>query len=101
MLGLTVPILIGLLSDCSTPTKETRITKSLHEHCLQKLMAIGPKYPLAFKAVMAKAPELKQRLENAVRSSQVASKSNKPVAQQKATPAQPSIKLRMDFSNFK
>lgn len=101
MLGLVVPILIALLTDCSTSTKETGITKSLHEYCLQKLMTIGPKYPEGFKTVMGTAPELKQRLENAILSNQAATKSKKPAVQQETIQAQPSIKLRMDFSNFK
>lgn len=64
-------------------------------------MKIGPKHPQPFKSIMTLSPELKQRLEKAIRAHQASSQAKAPKAQPKVAPAQPSIKLRMDFSNFK
>lgn len=49
---------------------------------------------------MAGSPEMKQRLESAVRSNQ-AKTTAKTASQPKQTSSQPKIKLKMDFSNFK
>lgn len=101
MLGVLVPILVALLGHNVTTSKHSKVTKTLHDHCLQRLMKIGPQYPQPFKAIMSSAPDLKQQLESAVRASQASAKAKSPAAQPKAAPAQPSIKLRMDFSNYK
>ena len=102
MLGVLIPILVALLGhNATTTTKHCKVTKTLHDHCLQRLMKVGPQYPQPFKAIMNTAPELKQQLEIAVRASQASAKAKSSSAQPKAAPAQPSIKLRMDFSNYK
>ncbi|XP_027038809.1 HEAT repeat-containing protein 5B-like [Pocillopora damicornis] len=101
MLGLLVPILISLLSDSANLPKGGKITRNLHDQALQKLMKIGPKYPGPFRSIMSSQPELKSRLESAVRANQASAKPKQPAVQAKVAPAQPSIKLRMDFSNFK
>ena len=101
MLGLLVPILISLLSDSTNLPKGSKITKALHDQALQKLMKIGPKYPEPFRTVMTSSPDLKPRLEAAVRANQPSAKPKQPAVQPKVAPAQPSIKLRMDFSNYK
>lgn len=101
MLGLLVPILVSLLSDSANLSKGNKVTKSLHEQALQKLMKIGPKYPEPFRTVMSSMPDLKPRLEAAVRANQPVAKPKQPTVQPKVAPAKPSIKLRMDFSNYK
>ena len=101
ILGLLVPILISLLSDSANLPKGGKITRNLHDQALQKLMKIGPKYPGPFRSIMSSQPELKSRLESAVRANQASAKPKQPAVQAKVAPAQPSIKLRMDFSNFK
>lgn len=101
MLGLLVPILVSLLSDSTSLPKGSRITKNLHEQALQKLMKIGPKYPEPFRTVIGSSPDLKSQLEGAVRANQASAKQKQPAAQPKVAPTQPSIKLRMDFSNYK
>lgn len=101
MLGLLVPILISLLSDSANLSKESKITKNLHDKALQNLMKIGPKYPEPFRTVVSSSPELKSRLESAVRANQASVKAKQPTVQPKMAPSQPSIKLRMDFSNYK
>lgn len=101
MLGLLVPILVSLLADSTALPKASKITKNLHEQALQKLMKIGPKYPEPFRTVIGSSPDLKSRLEGAVRASQASAKQKQPAAKPKVAPTQPSIKLRMDFSNYK
>ncbi|XP_015763644.1 PREDICTED: HEAT repeat-containing protein 5B-like isoform X1 [Acropora digitifera] len=101
MLGLLVPILISLLSDSANLPKGNKVIKTLHEQTLQKLMRIGPKYPEPFRTVMTSMPDLKRRLEAAVRANQPVAKPKQPTVQAKVAPAKPSITLRMDFSNYK
>ena len=109
MLGLLLPLLVSCLQgSAGGPAHQPpRKTHSLHDHALQRLMQIGPRYPVPFKAVMQGSPQLRQQLESAVRASQAAPSTGpgaaraahraaKPQAQQP-----PSIKLKMDFSNFK
>ena len=116
MMCLVVPLLVSLLPPPPPPppghggsasASASRETKVLGEQALQKLMRIGPRYPEAFRSVMQQFPSLKQRLEGAIHSSQSAAASSSPAASRQAAAAKsgqkqaPSIKLKMDFSNFK
>ncbi|XP_033625996.1 HEAT repeat-containing protein 5B-like [Asterias rubens] len=102
LLALLVPILISLLVPMTILPSTSKQSRALHEQALQKLMKIGPLYPAAFKSVISGAPDLKSKLEGAIRANQAAV--NKMKAQhsqvKQAMPAAPSIKLKMDFSNF-
>ncbi|XP_048209078.1 HEAT repeat-containing protein 5B [Perognathus longimembris pacificus] len=97
LLALLVPTLISYLLDENSFASAKSASKDLHEFALQNLMHIGPLYPHAFKTVMGAAPELKVRLETAVRASQ-ASKA-KAAARQPAptTHSTPTIKLKTSF----
>ncbi|XP_012868974.1 PREDICTED: HEAT repeat-containing protein 5B [Dipodomys ordii] len=97
LLALLVPTLISYLLDEKSFASASSASKDLHEFALQNLMHIGPLYPHAFKTVMGAAPELKVRLETAVRASQ-ASKA-KAAARQPAptTQSTPTIKLKTSF----
>ncbi|XP_004711222.2 HEAT repeat-containing protein 5B [Echinops telfairi] len=97
LLALLVPTLISYLLDENSFASASAASKDLHEFALQNLMHIGPLYPHAFKTVMGAAPELKVRLETAVRASQ-ASKA-KAAARQPvpATHSAPTIKLKTSF----
>ncbi|KAM5293389.1 HEAT repeat-containing protein 5B [Ctenodactylus gundi] len=97
LLALLVPTLISYLLDENSFASASSVSKDLHEFALQNLMHIGPLYPHAFKTVMGAAPELKVRLETAVRASQ-ASKA-KAAARQPApaTHSAPTIKLKTSF----
>lgn len=97
LLALLVPTLISYLLDENSFASASSVSKDLHEFALQNLMHIGPLYPHAFKTVMGAAPELKIRLETAVRASQ-ASKA-KAAARQPApaTHSAPTIKLKTSF----
>ncbi len=102
-MGLIVPLFLSSLLDPTSSVPASKHQRSLHNHVLARLMAIGPRYPAPFKAVMLGAPSLKQRLEGAVRASQSPSKTAAPQARSRAQLQQqvPTIKLKMDFSNFK
>uniref|UniRef100_A0A8C4LJP1 HEAT repeat-containing protein 5B n=1 Tax=Equus asinus asinus TaxID=83772 RepID=A0A8C4LJP1_EQUAS len=97
LLALLVPTLISYLLDENSFASASTASKDLHEFALQNLMHIGPLYPHAFKTVMGAAPELKVRLETAVRASQ-ASKA-KAAARQPAPTVHsaPTIKLKTSF----
>lgn len=98
LLALLVPTLISYLLDENAVSSATPVSKALHDFALQNLMRIGPLYPVAFKAVIGAAPELKTRLESAVRANQASSKAK--AAARQATPtvqATPTIKLKTSF----
>uniref|UniRef100_A0A182VRX2 HEAT repeat-containing protein 5A n=1 Tax=Anopheles minimus TaxID=112268 RepID=A0A182VRX2_9DIPT len=110
MLTLLVPILINYLDD---PEQLQRTTKSkyvttLNDHAIQWLMKIGLKYPQEFKSFMAQAPELRRKLEAAIKRNQMnatlqKSKSEAANAAARNSAAQqqkPTIQLKTDFSNF-
>ncbi|KAH8419160.1 hypothetical protein KR222_006942, partial [Zaprionus bogoriensis] len=105
MLTLLVPVLIGYLADPSKVRTLPKYQRQLHEQALQWLLKVGPKYPQEFKALMCQKPELRHKLEAAIRSQQqsisLAQKASE--AQRSgllAKPQKPTIKLKTDFSNF-
>lgn len=98
LLALLVPTLISYLLDEKAISSAPPVSKALHEFALQNLMRIGPLYPAAFKIVIGAAPELKIRLESAVRANQANSKAK--AAARLAQPtvqAAPTIKLKTSF----
>ncbi|KAM9450231.1 HEAT repeat-containing protein 5B [Clarias gariepinus] len=98
LLALLVPTLISYLLDENAFSSAPPTSKALHEFALQNLMRIGPLYPAAFKTVMGAAPELKPRLEAAIRANQASNKAKS--AARQATPAvqaTPTIKLKTSF----
>ena len=101
MLGLLLPLFVSCLT--SSPSSHTSHS-SLHSHSLQQLMAIGPKYPEPFKSIMQATPLLRQQLENAIKAGQGAGPvqgGRRRETSQTPQVQAPSIKLKMDFSNFK
>ncbi|XP_075452758.1 HEAT repeat-containing protein 5B isoform X5 [Ascaphus truei] len=97
LLALLVPTLISYLLDVNTFSSASPASKDLHEFALQNLMRIGPLYPHAFKIVMGAAPELKGRLESAIRASQ---ESKAKAASSQPVPTiqtAPTIKLKTSF----
>uniref|UniRef100_A0A8B9T118 HEAT repeat-containing protein 5B n=1 Tax=Anas platyrhynchos TaxID=8839 RepID=A0A8B9T118_ANAPL len=97
LLALLVPTLISYLLNENAFASASTVSKDLHEFALQNLMHIGPLYPHAFKTVMGAAPELKTRLETAVRASQ-ASKAKAAARQPPPTVhSTPTIKLKTSF----
>ena len=113
MMALLIPLYISVLADPFTSDLRTlsKSHKQVHDYFLQRVTLIGPKYPEAFRNVMQTSPALKQKLEAAVRANQSAATRAPPTQSrlgagqgpltQPQQQQQPSIKLKMDFSNFK
>ena len=105
MMGLLLPLLVSVLLDSpSLLSSAPKHQRAIHEHVMQKITQIGPKYPQAFRSIMNSSPALKAKLEAAVRSSQTSATSqprSSTARTQASRQQQPSIKLKMDFSNFK
>ena len=106
MLSLLVPVLVSYLVDTPRLSACTQYVRTLHDHALARLMKIGPQYPAQFRSVMAAAPDMRTRLEAAVKAQQALSgpaAMKHAIAMAKANgakPAKPTIKLKTDFSNF-
>ncbi|XP_034537512.1 HEAT repeat-containing protein 5B isoform X2 [Notolabrus celidotus] len=98
LLALLVPTLVSYLLDENAISSAPHVSKGLHDFALQNLMRIGPLYPAAFKTVIGAAPELKIRLESAIRANQASSRA-KAAARlaQPAVQAAPTIKLKTSF----
>ena len=102
MMGLVIPLLISSLlpAAAAAAPPPSQKQRQFHEHVLKRVTQIGPKFPEAFRSVMQASPALRQRLEGAVRASHTPSKPG-PAPSRARTQQAPSIKLKMDFSNFK
>ncbi|XP_047207072.1 HEAT repeat-containing protein 5B isoform X1 [Girardinichthys multiradiatus] len=98
LLALLVPTLISYLLDENAISSAPLVSRNLHDFALQNLMRIGPLYPAAFKTVISAAPELKTRLESAIRANQASSKATAAARQAQPTvQAAPTIKLKTSF----
>ncbi|XP_068581129.1 HEAT repeat-containing protein 5B isoform X1 [Cebidichthys violaceus] len=98
LLALLVPTLVSYLLDENAISSAPQVSRALHDFALQNLMRIGPLYPAAFKIVIGAAPELKIRLESAIRANQASSRAK--AAARLAQPtvqAAPTIKLKTSF----
>ncbi|XP_055609550.1 HEAT repeat-containing protein 5B isoform X4 [Uranotaenia lowii] len=108
MLTLLIPILINYLLEPEQHRSKSKQCYQLHEHSLQGLMRIGPKYPHEFKIFMTQQPELRTKLETAIKRNQMSAiqaknKTEAANAAAKASATQqqkPTIQLKTDFSNF-
>jgi len=96
MMAVYIAMLVNLLYDSTTLGKANSFSRTLHEHCIQRLTATGPLFPDAFKSCMAASPALKAKLTEGIKANAAIRKTPK-----SATPVQPQIKLKMNFSNFK
>ena len=108
MLNLLLPLFVSCLRPPTVAAASRYKRQPLHSHALQRLMAIGPAYPTAFKNIMQASPSLRQQLETAIRAGQgglsagVGAGGRGGQRETSRVPTQPpSIKLKMDFSNFK
>ncbi|KAL1444531.1 hypothetical protein MTO96_045504 [Rhipicephalus appendiculatus] len=102
MMLLYVPVLVNLLLDPVTHPAASAARRKLHQAALGRLTRVGPQYPQEFRAVIGRLPQLKSKIESAVRSG-----SRDPESERPGTPktiqtnqSAPSIKLKTDFSNF-
>ncbi|XP_077585849.1 HEAT repeat-containing protein 5B [Stigmatopora nigra] len=98
LVSLLVPMLISYLLDENAIPSASKVSKSLHDFALQNLMRIGPLYPAAFKMVIGAAPDLKSRLESAIRANQASSRAKDAARQaQPSVQVAPTIKLKTSF----
>ncbi|XP_061141109.1 HEAT repeat-containing protein 5B [Syngnathus typhle] len=98
LVALLVPTLISYLLDENALPSASQVSKGLHDFALQNLMRIGPLYPAAFKMVIGAAPELKTRLESAVRANQASNKAKDAARHaQPIVQVAPTIKLKTSF----
>ncbi|CAK1593788.1 unnamed protein product [Parnassius mnemosyne] len=104
LLRMLVPIVISYLREGNELASAPPHVRTLHEFALQWLMRVGPKYPQEFKTMMQQSPDLRTKLENAVKANQI-SRSNKQSQPQRpvfeSRPAKPTIQLKTDFSDFR
>ncbi|XP_054455861.1 HEAT repeat-containing protein 5B isoform X1 [Anoplopoma fimbria] len=98
LLALLVPTLVSYLLDENAISSAPQVSRALHDFALQNLMRIGPLYPAAFKIVIGAAPELKIRLESAIRANQASNRAKAAARQAQPTvQAAPTIKLKTSF----
>lgn len=103
MLTLLVPILISYLVETPKLAACSVHSQSLHDYALSRLMTIGPQYPTHFRSVMAAGPDMRSKLEEAVKNKQLNAPSGRKSQSAKkdgSQPTIPKIKLKTDFSNF-
>lgn len=101
ILSIIVPILIKFLQNKTDGSVTNKNVRSLHEQSIQILMKIGSQHPQEFKSFMLESPDLRLKLETAIKTNNVANQRkedvNKTVSINTATPT---IKLKTNFGNF-
>lgn len=100
-MNLLIPLYVSLLLEPSTLRTASKQLQQIHEHLLSQVTQIGPKHPELFRALMQGTPELNQRLKAAIQAGQSAAPRAAMSGRRGQTQQAPSIKLKMDFSNFK
>ncbi|XP_042908893.1 HEAT repeat-containing protein 5B [Parasteatoda tepidariorum] len=104
IVGLYVPTLVTLLLDPDSPQQSFSPARlAVHECALQQLMKIGPQYPHEFRTVVGCSVRLKNRIEACIRIAQAGSSNfnrDNSSSQTQTSSSSPTIKLKMDFSNF-
>uniref|UniRef100_L7LUE3 LAA1-like C-terminal TPR repeats domain-containing protein n=1 Tax=Rhipicephalus pulchellus TaxID=72859 RepID=L7LUE3_RHIPC len=102
MMLLYVPVLVNLLLDPVTHQAASAARRKLHQAALGRLTRVGPQYPQEFRAVIGRLPQLKSKIESAVRSGSRDAEGERPGTPKtiQTNQSAPSIKLKTDFSNF-
>ena len=112
LISLVMHILVSLLLDRTALSSASPYSLKLHDNAQQRLTKLGPLYAAQFRSVVVATPELKAHLEATVKAQQeqqqhtqqqkhsVISGNKHAAAHQANAPAKPSIKLKIDFSNF-
>ncbi|EGD78844.1 hypothetical protein PTSG_01820 [Salpingoeca rosetta] len=96
LMAVVLPILVALL----TVTPANNLERAVSTAALDSLKRVGPQHPAAFRQVVTEAPQLKTKLEQAMKHS--AAQAQQQQQQHRTTQhAAPKIKLTMDFSAFK
>lgn len=116
MLYIYIPALISLLNietqqDIVPSTRLMSISSAhkvtLHDHSLQKLTEIGLKYSEEFKQIMSSSPSYSESLKSAIHNQQKKANNGNDISKTAANRTSSmanenqSIKLKVDFSNYK
>ncbi|XP_071403558.1 HEAT repeat-containing protein 5A-like, partial [Centroberyx affinis] len=94
--AILLPVLISFLLDENALGSAPPASRSLHEAALKELMRLGPQHSAVFRSLMASSPQLKSRLEAAVKGNQE-SLSAKASAPPRSAKPPPSITLKTNF----
>uniref|UniRef100_A0A8D8UIW2 HEAT repeat-containing protein 5A n=1 Tax=Cacopsylla melanoneura TaxID=428564 RepID=A0A8D8UIW2_9HEMI len=101
MLSILVPILIKFLIDRTDSSYVNKHARALHEQSIQILMKVGPLYPQEFKSLMSECPDLRIKLEAAIKSNNVSNQQRQNANNRTANvTTAPTIKLKTNFANF-
>ena len=106
LLNLSIPVLIHFLVDDTTKQQSTETVSNhklaLHEAALERLTKLGRSHPVEFKEILGSSQDMSERVKRAAVAASLKSKAKQlATVARAAAPAQPSITLKMDFSNFK
>lgn len=100
MLLLYIWMLAGLLLlQDEGPSSKESARRQLHVEALARLLRVGPQLPQEFRWAVGQRPQLRGRLEAALRSSRSSQEETKE-GDRGRSPQAPTIKLKTDFSNF-
>lgn len=107
LVSVLVPVLYALLIDTDRLRNADKSRKIVHEYAIQKLKEVGLKYLTHFRTVIQKTPQLKARLEEAIKAQESANQTRhlqqSSNGSQPATvvqPSKPTIQLRQFGSGF-
>lgn len=98
--AILLPLLISFLLDENALGSAPAASRSLHEAALKDLMRLGPQHSSVFRSLIASSPQLKSRLEAAVKGNQEslnAKASSANPAARSAAKSSPSITLKTNF----
>ncbi|KAB7498931.1 HEAT repeat-containing protein 5B [Armadillidium nasatum] len=100
IIGVLVGIFVGALQDTGKLKENGSIKEKLHNYALSRLQKLGPEYPQEFRIVLTSKPELRVRLEMALKFQQEKQRKAEHATNIPTAPHNPTIKLKTDFSNF-
>lgn len=100
LVAILLPLLISFLLDENALVSAPAVSRSLHEGALKDLMRLGPQHSAVFRSLIASSPQLKSRLEAAIKGNQEslnAKASSANPAARNAGKSSPSITLKTNF----
>jgi hypothetical protein len=111
--SLIIPLFINFLPDSSSsPLKANHPNTRLISYVIERIQYLIPIYSNEFRLILQTLPDLRTKLENAIRRQQQLKQQQKDEKESNylsknymssinSTSQAPSLSLRMDFSNFK
>ncbi|XP_053192170.1 HEAT repeat-containing protein 5A [Scomber japonicus] len=100
LMSVMLPLLISFLLDENALGSSPPASRSLHEEALKELMRLGPQHSAVFRSLVSASPQLKSRLEAAVKGNQEslnAKASSANSASRSGAKSSPSITLKTNF----